>query len=208
MEIMQGRVEMTSILDFRFILPPFEKVFSAAANALNRADYLLAVFLLTAADENPQRVERKGREVDYGLRLDVGDPRLQTLGLERFSTAPSDEAGGPYETATDISFDGRKVAIFRSKMTSSFDRVWTKPLPNLAEVIFQSLGFGPEEFAEFNRRRDDRRAALYVDRTREMPDVSEVIARIPEEIWSTEIPEPRLTSGGFTPKIRQGRTVA
>jgi hypothetical protein len=202
MEIMHGRVEMTSIADFRFILPPFAKIFSAAANALNRADYLLAVFLLTAADEYSQSVEREGREVDYGHRLDRADPGLKDLGLERFSAAPSDGARGRYETATDISFDGRKVAIFRSKMTSSFafDRVWIKALPSLAEVIFESLGFGPEEFAEFNRRREDRRAALYVDRTREMPDVSEVIARIPDGTWSTEIPTPRLTSGGFTPK--------
>jgi len=200
MQIMQGSVEMASIGDFRLILPPFEKVFSAAAKAFNRADYLLAVFLLAAADENPQTVERDGRQVDYGLRLNVADPSLEKMGLERFSSADSDAPGGSYEMVTNICLDGRPVAICRSKMTSSFNRVWIKPLPDIAERVFHSVGLGPTDLAEFTGSQEARRAALYVDQTTPMPKVSEVVAVVPENAWSTDIPSPRGCSVGFTPR--------
>jgi hypothetical protein len=98
LDILHGRVQMTSIKDFRLILPPFARIFAMLAEALNRDDYLLAVFLLTAADEKPQLVERDGRLLNYGFRTDVGDPGFEKMELQRFSVDPIDGGDFAYES--------------------------------------------------------------------------------------------------------------
>jgi hypothetical protein len=202
LDILHGRVQMTSIKDFRLILPPFERIFSMLAEAFNRDDYLLAVFLLTAADERPQLVERDGRQVNYGFRTDVGDPGFEKMELQRFSVGPLDGGDFAYESKLNILFDGSTVAICRSKMTTSFDRVWIEVLPSLAGVLHRAVGLDANTLSEYENGGDTRRAVLYVDKTGPKPDIDEAIAQIDIGTWSINIPRPQGESLGFTPKAK------
>jgi hypothetical protein len=200
LEILNRRVQMTSIADFRLILPPFEKTFAAAMRTFNRADYLLAVFLLTAADENSQTVERDGQQLNYGFRTGVSDPGFEGMELERFSVDPVEGTGFAFESQRNIRLDGETVAICRSKMTSAigYDRVWVQVLPNYADRIFHTIGLTSRALTEFNDSYEARRAALYVDRSGPWPCFDEAIARIAETSWSADIPEPASKTLGFS----------
>jgi hypothetical protein len=200
LDILHGRVHMTSIKDFRLILPPFEKIFSALAETFNRADYLFSVFLLTAADEYPQMVDREGRQISYGLRTPVGDLGFEEMSLRRYSVGPIDGGDAPYESKREISLDGTLVAVCRSKMTSSFDRVWIEVLPSLAGCLFAAVGLGSIDLAGFEQSSDARRSALYVDKTGPSPTIDEVVAQIDMGSWLTESIPPRGWSLGFTPR--------
>lgn len=200
-EVLSGRVEMFEVADFRHILAEFTDAVAACYSALPRPDYLLAVFLLTACYERHQNVERRGRKVDYGFRLDVHDPGFERLGLTRFSVGPYDGRTGSYEWAHTLRLDGRPVAISRGKMTSSYDRNWIEIPQGAEDRIFDVVGLDARARRAYKTRSGLRTAFLQISEDDPTPRVRERIASLSRGKWLAAVPHPRGVTLGFNPDL-------
>jgi hypothetical protein len=201
LEILCGRVQMTDVADFAQILAEFAEPVEACHATFSRADYLLAVFLLTARYERGQAVSRVGRDVDYGFRMDVGDPMFDRVGLTRFAVGPFLEETAPYESARALTLDGQQVAVWRSKMTSSYDRNWIEVLPDAEDHIFRAVNLPPEACRSYKERSGLRTAFLRIDKAAPTPAIGERAACLARGRWLQKVPAPQATSVGFNPDL-------
>ena len=204
-EILCGRVEMTDIADFDQILAEFSEPVSASYSTFRRADYLLAVFLLTANYEKHQRVSRSGNDVDYGFRLEVADPMFDRVGLERFTVGPFINEGASFESARPLLLDGNPVAIWRSKMTSSYDRNWIEVLADAEDRIFHAVNLSQEARNAYKSGTGMRTAFLRITNDAPTPSINERAASLSRECWLETIPDPKATTLGFNPELWRKR---
>jgi hypothetical protein len=184
---------MSDIGDFRLILSPFADLLSACHAHLNRADFLIAVFILAAKYEKHQFVERDGQQVDYGFRTQVADLGLEHYGTQRFTVQSDPTHEAPWETGRLLCLDGQPVAALRSKMTSSFDRNWVLVLPQADARVAAAVGFSPAA--------DEPPASptsfLLLDRKAPTPSVRERAAYATRGGWMAQAPDPGGTTLGF-----------
>jgi hypothetical protein len=202
-EILSGRAEMFDVEDFIEILAEFSDPVAACYSALPREDYLMAVFLLTALYERHQTVSRLEGEEDYGFRLDVDQPGFEHLGLTHFSLGDYLDTSAPFESARPILLDGRPVAIWRSKMTSSYDRNWIEVQPNAERHIFDVVRLGDRERHAYWNRAGMRTAFLQIIRDDPRPRITERVASLGLESWLSSPPAPGGSTLGFDPDLWQ-----
>lgn len=201
LEILRGRGKMTDVADFTQILAEFTELISACYSTFERADYLLAVFLLTAKYERHQTVSRSQGDVDYGFRTDVADPMFDAVGLKRFALGPYLDETAPFESARALLLNGEEVAIWRSKMTSSWDRHWIEVLPEAEEHVFGAVKLSQEARDAYKTRSGLRTAFLRIDKSAPTPSISEHAASLTQMGWLDEIPAPNATTLGFNPQL-------
>jgi len=205
LEILFGTVGMTDIADFAAILLEFNEPVSQCYTELTRADYLLAVFLLTAKHERNQLVSRDGHVVNYGFRTHYGDISgdsiFDTAGLKRFALGPRFDEGRPFESARALLLDGHRVAICRTKMTSSYDRNWVEVLPEGEEQIFRAVNLSDEARDAYRQRPEARSASLRIEKNLPRPSLSEHAASFDRQCWLEEIPHPRGSTMNFDPDL-------
>jgi hypothetical protein len=197
LDILLGRAKMTNIADFAEILAEFHYVVSACYTQLDHDDYLLAVFLLTALYEKHQAVQHEDKWLDYGFRVDWDDPHFERLDLKRFSVRSSESPTRSYEWAKDICLDGEAVAIWRTKMTSSFNRNWVEILPQAENLIFNAVGLSPAARAAYREGPQMRTAFLRIDKTAPTPAIDERAANLEGGVWRDDLPPPVATTVGF-----------
>jgi hypothetical protein len=200
-EVLCGRVRMTDSADFAEILAEFHEAVAACHKAFARPDYLFAVFLLTAAYERRQVVVRDGAHLDYGFRLNVDNPQLDEIGLERFRLGPYMSNVAMYESARSVLLDGSEIAVWRSKMTSSYDRNWIDVLPHAEDAILDAAGLSLEARVDYRGTSELRTAFLRLDRDAPTPLIGERAASLEEGRWLDEIPEPSGVTLGFNPDL-------
>lgn len=200
LEILHGRVAMTDIADFRWILAEFSDVILACFQAFGRGDYLLAVFLLTAGYERRQVVERGGHSADYGFRTNVGSMHFDQFGLERFTLVASDEHIA-FGYAKTLLLDGQPVAIWRSRMTSSFDRNWIEVLPVAEACILEAADVSADMRSVFGARSEFRTTFLQIDKDAATPRIRERAVNATRGGWMAKVPRPQATSLGFDPGL-------
>jgi hypothetical protein len=201
LEILCGRVKMTDVADFTNILAEFSDVVSACYSKFARADYLLAVFLLTAKYERHQTVSRSQGNVDYGFRTDVADPMFDRVGLEQFTVGPFLDEKVSFQSAQPLVVNGHNVAIWRSKMTSSYDRNWIEVLPDAEDHIFAAVGLSEEASTAYKQRSGLRTAFLRIDKNAPTPSITEHAADLTGQSWLREIPAPEGTTLGFNAEL-------
>lgn len=197
LEVLHGRAAMTDVADFAEILAEFHDVVSACYERLNRDDYLLAVFLLTALYEKHQTVEHDGKQLNYGFRTDVSDAKFEHMGLERFSVRPFDGPTRSYEWAKIICLDGEALAIWRTRMTSSFDRNWVEVLPEAENRIFDAVQLPTAARTKYREQPTLRTDFLRIDKHAPTPTINERAANLEEEVWRDDLPPPKGTTLGF-----------
>lgn len=195
LDIIHGRVAMTDTADFAEILAGFSEAVTACDSAFGCGDYLFSVFLLVAIYEKRQTVERDGKQVDYGFRTNVAEPRFEEMGLERFAVDTDEwHEPRPFESHTRILLDGREVAIWRSKMTTSWDRNWVEVLPGAEQCILDAIDLSPELLTAYSAAPETRRAAIQLDRDAPTPTIREQVADLASGRWLANVP----LSGGRT----------
>ena len=203
LEILHGRVGMTNVQDFAEILAEFHDVVAACYAEFSREDYLLAVFLLTALYERRQQVEHDGKKLDYGFRTELARPEFETIGLKRFSIGPYDGETRSYEWAKTLCLDGKVVAVWRTKMTSSFDRNWIEVLPEAEARIFDAVKLSEAARTAYREKPSLRTAFLRIDQAAPTPSIAEAAASLDEGRWREEIPLPNGETVGFVPDLWQ-----
>ncbi len=180
--VLHGYIRMGNPYDFKYILRPFFSVFEHLERALIGDDYLLSIFLICAMHEETQTVDRGGKAVDNGYRINFHDLGLDRNSFQRFSLGDY-ESSGFYENMRTIMFDGRPVAEWRSKQTSSFDRCWIKVLPDSDQVILD-VTVAPEHVRrDYADNEADRMSWLFLDKDAPDPTVNQFAADIDSETW-------------------------
>jgi hypothetical protein len=197
LDVLHGRVAMTDVADFAEILAEFHDVVSACYERLNRDDYLLAVFLLTALYEEHQTVEYKDKQLNYGFRTDVADPKFEHMRLERFSVRPFEGPTRSYEWAKNICLDDVAVAIWRTRMTSSVDRNWVEVLPEAENRIFDAVQLSTAARTTYREEPKLRTDFLRIDQHAPTPTINERAANLEDEVWHDDLPPPEGTTLGF-----------
>jgi|GEM_PF-6099756 len=201
LDILHGKVRMTDEGDLAVILSEYSDILSACHRTLSRGDYLLATFLLTAMHEKSQVVEDGQTEHNHGFRTSYGVLQFDRMGLQRFTLGPYTGHVRPYESARTLQFDGAPVAIWRSIMTSSFDRNWLEVFPAAASCIMGAIGVPQEGRETYETRHTNRTAFLRISKTAPTPAVSEYGISLGEEKWLECVPDPQGTTLGFNPKL-------
>ena len=200
LDVLHGRVGMTDVADFSLILGDFGEAIAACHVAFSRNDFLMALFVILCGYESRQFVEGYGGErLDYGHRLEVADPRFDGSGLERFTLGPARDDVRHYETARAVLLDGHEVGIWRSKMTTSFDRNWFAVLPGGEDHIFDVVGVSPAARSAFRDSIQSRQAVIYIDRDAPRPKIHEHLAELDVGRWVK--PPQRPVSIGFRPDL-------
>lgn len=142
--VIQGWVGMTNPADFEWIVPGFADAIRACYASFQRSDYLLATFLLVAIHEKRQVTESTdGTRRDFGFRINVHEPKFAEMGLERFCLGDYDGEMGRADYASYIVLDGEPIAVWRARMTTSYDRNWVEVLPGADEQILDAVGTPP-----------------------------------------------------------------
>ena len=201
LDVLYGYVQMTDPADFHHILAEFTEPVAACYRAFERADYLLAVFLLTAKYERSQTVSRGEANLDYGFRTDFADMMFDSIGLKRFTVGPFLKEARPYESARALMLDGHDVAIWRSKMTSSFDRNWIEILPEMEDHVFQAIGLSRRARDGYRGRPELRTAFLRIDAAAPRPSIDERLASLSRGGWVKEVQPPTGQTVGFAPEL-------
>ena len=199
--VMQGHVRMMDVADFAYILAGSSDVVAAYNRRFCRSDYLLATFLLALAHEKTQQVEDGAVSRQRGFRTDYGSLSFESIGLERFGLAPYDGPVRAYEWAKTLQLDGVAVAIWWTKMTSSFDRNWIEVLPNAVDRILETSAASDEATAAYRSGQASRTAFLQIPATAPAPWVRELGADLTEGRWLQTLPAPRAQTVGFNPDL-------
>jgi hypothetical protein len=197
LEILYGRVAMTDVDDFSLILAEFTEPIAACRRAFGRSDYLFASFLLTAQYEKSQTVKAGEDYKNYGFRLDVHEPIFDKVGLQRFSVGAYHGPVRNYEFGHTLLLDGNEIAVWRSKMTSSFDRNWIAILPHAEQHIFDAIGLSSEARAAYTQRSGRRTVFLQIDKNAPTSSIRERAACLAQGRWLRELPQPEATTLGF-----------
>jgi hypothetical protein len=192
---------MTDEADFPVILAELSDVVAACYRTFSRSDYLLATFLLTAMHEKSQIVEDGQVSHNHGFRMEYGTPEFDRMGLRRFTLGPYDGHVRPFESARTVQLDGMPVAIWRSKMTSSFDRNWIEVLPMAADLILEVTGASQEMRMVYRTRSSSRSAFLRIPPDAPTPSVSERGADLIDGKWLDRLPDPEAATLGFNPDL-------
>ncbi|KAB8278191.1 hypothetical protein BDV30DRAFT_156454 [Aspergillus minisclerotigenes] len=142
-------IEMTSICDFKFIMPPYARVLSTAYETMSRNDYLLTAVLLCGSHERP------------GVRLCLG---INEMDYKRYrfnkTRGPVNRINSAYY---EILLDGIKVAKWERRHKCYMNHVphrFTVVL-DAEGVIFKALGLtDPEFLREYALQEEARRSCL------------------------------------------------
>ena len=131
---------MTDEADFALILAEFSEILSACNRTFSRGDYLLATFLLTAIHEKSQVVEDGQKTHNHGFRTSYASIHSEEMALVKFTLAPYRGYLRSFESGQTLRLNRTPaVAIWRSKMTSSFDMNSIEVLPVAAERIMPKV---------------------------------------------------------------------
>ena len=146
--VLAGFIHMEDIHDFKLILPEFAGIF-AAAEILDRNDYLLLVALIATAS----------------MRVRPVDPRVcfsfARLSYTTFTIYP-------LWNSYDVYLSGHRIA----SLFCGNNRL--QVIPEVQRHIFDMLGLGPKTFKEFLRMEKKVSARLGKDGAGKKPDVDAV----------------------------------
>jgi hypothetical protein len=137
---------MYSVSDFRFILPEFERVLTAAHQQMSRNDYLLTAAILTSAYAKDSKVNASSD--------------IEPLSFVRYSRRAA--PGGTYDTNQDILLDGKQVATWfhHYNMATSNHHCRLEAQKDAERSIFEALGLSKTEYEQYAGRREQRRLSL------------------------------------------------
>ena len=201
LDILHGAVHMTDEADFALILAEFSEILSACNRTFSRGDYLLATFLLTAIHEKSQVVEDGQKTHNHGFRTNYASIQFEKMGLRKFTLAPYRGYLRSFESAQTLRLKGTPVAIWRSKMTASFDRNWIEVLPVAAERIMTVARVPRALRTAYASRADNRTEFLRIPNTAPTPKVSERGIDLVEGKWLERLPDPPARTIGFNPDL-------
>lgn len=195
---------MTDPADFAWILRGFTDVVHACYAAFERSDYLLATFFLTALHDKRQVVQTgDGSEQDFGFRLDVHEPRFDEMGLLRFGLAKYDGGTGHAHFASWITLDGTAIAVWRARMTTSYDRNWIEILPGADGQILDTAGVPADVQASYREHGELRESVIQISGDSPRPSVRELGADLNVGAWLAELPAPEGETLGFDETLWQ-----
>jgi hypothetical protein len=107
----------------------------------------------------------------------------------------------PFESARALLLDGHEVAIWRSKMTSSYDRNWIEVLGESEDHIFRAVKLSQEASDAYKNRSGMRTAFLRIDKNAPRPSIREHAASLTEKCWLEKVPDPEGSTLGFQAEL-------
>lgn len=167
--VLCDEIGMSSVSDFKFIIPAYSRVLAAAFEKMTRNDYLLTAAILCGAYEPTRK-----------LWSDITALKFDQYNFSLITNPPD---YGSSWTVKGIFLNGTKIAHWEQKYNMIYDYEWYifRTLPNSERVIFTALGMTDSDYREFVAREQTRHACLHLSEDKSsapLPQVEIVSVRL------------------------------
>ncbi|KAL1637224.1 hypothetical protein SLS58_009411 [Diplodia intermedia] len=163
--VLVGHVGMSSVADFKLIIPTYANILSVAYARMSRNDYLLTVAILCRFHGAPGSIIGEW-----------GEPRnIQYLTYDRYEFDLVDPEPQEYFNSSWLSYsihlDEVHVASWQHKgnRPEMGDRYLFNPSPDAEVLIFTALGLSESEYRDFVAKEGERHASLTLDHAKWLP---------------------------------------
>ncbi|KLU89822.1 hypothetical protein MAPG_08791 [Magnaporthiopsis poae ATCC 64411] len=153
--VLCDEIGMTCVSDFKLIIPPYARVFTAAYEKMSRNDYLLTAVILCRVHSKPA----------HEVTSNVG-----YLNYDRYSFIRVWKHGYDLSSIVHgICLNGVHIGVWRGLPGSGWREL--EALPNAERVIFAALGMTDSDYGEFVAQLETRRACLVLENSVPLPTV-------------------------------------